>query len=1121
MAADETVLDRNLRAIAERSPRAAERLRLQPPRTAMGFAPADDGLLAGWLVEGGTTRQLCSRRQPRAEAQRLADGVDIATSAVVVVRGLGMGHHVTLLAERLGAHGAIIVFEPDLALLRAVLERVDLSPAAAQTNLVLLTDPSDTGAMASAVTGIEALLASGTTILDHPPSRARLGASAEAFGAAFAGVMKAVRTNVVTTLVHADVTLRNLVQNIAYYASCPGVDDLAGRGAGRPAVVVSAGPSLKRNIDLLAATGVRDRVVIIAVQTVLKQLLARGIRPHFVTALDYHEISRRFYEGLSPEDVDGVTLVAEPKANPAILRAFPGVIRCPAEDVLDRILGPSMARRRGELPNGATVAHLAYYLARHIGCDPVILVGQDLGFTDGQYYSEGAAIHTVWGPELGEFRTLEMFEWERIARMPSLLRRTTDHLGRPIYTDEQMATYLVQFERDFMADDARGLRVIDATEGGVRKQHTRAMPLAEALETFRAAGPAPDFAPARGPECRVRGVRDRVACVRASAARVGGRCREAGAILRRMLDQHADQAAVNRLIAEVNRVSQGAMGEEAYWLAQHVNQTGQLNRFKADRALEAAADLPPLDRQKREIERDITNVQWLGDAADEVVEILDRGVRVLDGGEVVTRDSNAPRVAGGDAPAGRLTAFVLADAARNGLGLKRDLLWHWADGRTRLAHTLDRLGAARRVAGVIVLTDDPQRAQAAAAGGPKGLRVEFRRIDSPDYRRRAASVAASRLWSRASWRGGIANLTCFDEAAHPGVLAAAMSHAGVDAGLVLGADWGLVDPGLIDAVALRHLENPGKHPIAFTQAPPGLAPMVISRAGAEQMARTSGFTGTIGALLGYVPAAAQADPIAKGVCVNVDARVRDTLWRCIPDTPALATTLAPLAGLDATSIAERLAGLAPDVETVELTLDPDADPVAIDEALHAGLEGADCPSLSLRLNAGGGAALPAMTADAARAMGYAGVHVRLGVDALGAGAVLASPGFGLDVLSVDLDADTSEALARRWGRSDIEAVREELCGMFDAAGGGTGLPHPWIVPRMTRRDSTYEQIEGFYARWIMTLGAAVIDTPLGAAPDDRIQPFNWPGGARARRLATHRVLTPGVPPLAALAALRA
>jgi hypothetical protein len=89
-------------------------------------------------------------------------------------------------------------------------------------------------------------------------------------------------------------------------------------------VIVSAGPSLERNLHLLAEPGVRERVVIVAAQTMLKPLLRKGIKPHFVCALDYHELSKRFYEGLTAEDVEGVTLVVEPKANPAILDSFPG-----------------------------------------------------------------------------------------------------------------------------------------------------------------------------------------------------------------------------------------------------------------------------------------------------------------------------------------------------------------------------------------------------------------------------------------------------------------------------------------------------------------------------------------------------------------------------------------------------------------------------------------------------------------------------------------------------------------------------------------------------------------------------------------------------------------------------
>src|SRR5690606_8964302 len=94
-------------------------------------------------------------------------------------------------------------------------------------------------------------------------------------------------------------------------------------------------------------------------------------------------------------------------------------------------------------------------------------------------------------------RTLEMFEHERIVRARRMLRRATDSLGRPVWTDEQMEAYRLQFERDFAADVRRGLRVIDATEGGVHKAHAQTMSLAEALEAFGAGAldlpPAPEI----------------------------------------------------------------------------------------------------------------------------------------------------------------------------------------------------------------------------------------------------------------------------------------------------------------------------------------------------------------------------------------------------------------------------------------------------------------------------------------------------------------------------------------------------------------------------------------------------------------------------------------------------
>ena len=59
---------------------------------------------------------------------------------------------------------------------------------------------------------------------------------------------------------------------------------------------------------------------------------------------------------------------------------------------------------------------------------------------------------------------------------------------------------------------------------------------------------------------------------------------------------------------------------------------------------------------------------------------------------------------------------------------------------------------------------------------------------------------------------------------------------------------------------------------------------------------------------------------------------------------------------------------------------------------------------------------------------------------------------------------------------------------------------PWIVPRLTRCDSTYGDIEGFYDTWVMRAGAAVIDSLPLSIPGERIEPLPRPASVVSRDL---------------------
>ncbi|NUQ68356.1 MAG: DUF115 domain-containing protein [Phycisphaerales bacterium] len=1100
--ANPALLDRNLAALGTRSPRTAEAVRAAAPRADVTIWRAPDGCPTGRIGDADTGQMLASRRGPADEAKRLVGTLDLRRQAAVIVLGMGVGNHVMELARRLGNYGAVIVYEPDVGLLRAVLERIDCAAWILLSRVSILTDPEDTAQIAGACAGLEGILAAGTVYLEHPASTARLGASAGRFGANFASVMHAVRTNIVTTLVQVDTSVRNQLQNLRWYTRCPGVKDLEGAAAGKACVVVAAGPSLRTTIDALAQPGVRDRVVIIAVQTVLKTLLARGITPHFVTALDYHEISARFYEGLTAADVEGVTLVVETKANPAILRAFPGRIRCVGDPILDDLLPDSLRRDMGRVPPGATVAHLAYYLARYLGCDPVIMTGQDLAFTDNQYYAPHAAIHGVWGSELSEFRTLEMLEWERIARMKNSLRRVPGQDGQTLYTDDQMHTYLVQFERDFHNDTARGLRVVDATQGGALKKHTQPMSLREAIDRFGSPAPiALPTPPSDLPETRWRTTAECLRRLRQETGRVAILSRETGGLLARMLECQDDANAINPLIEESHRNAERvAKLDVAFRLVQHVNQAGQLARFRADRAIELNDALTPLQRQRCQIERDLRNVNWLVDVAEHVGTLLDSAKVAVEQGRFVTRDV-IPQGEGESRSGGRVAAFIAADAERNGLDQPRDIHAAFLGQRPALLCLLDRLERCEHVGEVVILTPTPEAIHALIEQTRHAKRVAIESVEPAAFRARQSRVAAGRAWSSSCWRGGIANLSIYDEAFHPALLAPIMERRCIDAAVILHADWALADPALIDACVERHLEHPAAHAITFTQAPPGIAGCVMSASCVRDLAHGGDFA-TIGGVLGYVPSAPQVDPIAKGVCVSIPPALRDLAARCIPESTLTRAWLARACdGFgDTTSgarLGEAIADLLSDEPSPRVVHADVRHPSMADseEAARAilalGREG-EALGVTLGPEATRHADLPRLI----RALkhGRAFVHVRTAL-AHDHNVVRAMMEAEPDVVSIDLHATDAAAYQRITGVNAFDRVTANVHRLLDERGVQGGLPGLWVVPRIARRHAVASEIEHFYDHWLMHAGACVIDPP---PPGDRYEALPIPAHARDR-----------------------
>jgi hypothetical protein len=557
----------------------------------------------------GRSVQLHSRYDPQAEATRLVSGLTVQDRFIFYVHGIGLGHHLRAAFDRVSDEAKLFVFEPDLRLLRTALAATDLSKLI-QSRRVAFVVRADKADITQRLTPHLAMFAAGTVTLDHPPSLQ--------LNPTFHGQVKQLldefasfaRTTINTFVLNSSRTAENIARNLAWYVGTPCISRLKDRFRGRPAVIVSAGPSLRKNKHLLPK--VQDKAVLIAVQTTLQPLTQAWIEPHFVTSLDYHDISARFYENLPAGRKLKTELVAEPKATDLVFRMLNGnatLLGNPFAESLLREVKPG----KGTLKSGATVAHLAYYLAEHLGCNPIIFLGQDLGFSDGLCYAPGTSYEDVWRPEFGRFCTPEMKQWDQIVRERFILRRIPDHQGRPMYTEERLFTYLTQFERDFLQSDRT---IIDATEGGAFKRGAKPMTFADAISNYCGERFDIDLTDHPGTQWN-RAAECLIAIERRmdEAARIESISRQTLPLLEEIRDHLDDQRRVNAAIARIDalRARMNELGA-TYDLVTELNQKSQLDRFQADRRIRQAK-LDPTERQRRQVERDISNVKSVMEAA--------------------------------------------------------------------------------------------------------------------------------------------------------------------------------------------------------------------------------------------------------------------------------------------------------------------------------------------------------------------------------------------------------------------------------------------------------------------------------------------------------------------------
>ncbi|MCR5234181.1 MAG: DUF115 domain-containing protein, partial [Lachnospiraceae bacterium] len=255
---------------------------------------------------------------------------------------------------------------------------------------------------------------------------------------------------------------RNTLSNLQFLRESKDILNLAeNMPEDIPAIIVAAGPSLDNNIGELAKA--KGKSIIISTDTALKPLSLAGIVPDIAVIMDGKKDERYLSEADSRE----VPLVCTPRSGTNFLHLHKG-IKFFTDDYCDHIdeFMRSVDRKLLRLETGGSVANSCFSLAMLLRCRRIILVGQDLAYTENKTHSE----ETVRGSVKTEIKDLEHVVMD------------TDINGNPIRSSEEFRFYREWFEQKIKENPE--LSVIDATEGGVRIAGSILMTAKDAIDKY-------------------------------------------------------------------------------------------------------------------------------------------------------------------------------------------------------------------------------------------------------------------------------------------------------------------------------------------------------------------------------------------------------------------------------------------------------------------------------------------------------------------------------------------------------------------------------------------------------------------------------------------------------------
>ncbi len=417
----------------------------------------------------------CEHREIKVEQNGISiDGIltdnrDVKTTRLrpidtIVVYGFGCGNTLRRIIEH-SPKSNLVCIETDLCVIKKALESVDLSDILKFKNLILVT-PEENRLQRTLQLTIEILknkLTWGNVIEYQIPGYENikqfpLKKAREILKKLYSPIL----LNRNTLIGFSQTISENIIKNIPDMVHGTHIDKLRNLFKDTPVVIVASGPSLSKNIDLLHE--VKGKIPIIAVDSVVSILLNKNIHPDIMCGVDYKQVTMEKYTPiLKLKKKSDITYICEGAIHYSIPKLFRHTIFNHQPSSLIKYYEEITGKMEMDKLSINAVTHLAMLTAYITGANPIILIGQDWAYSGAMDHAKGVYLE---------------------GKIPGKILWIKGNYQERVPTDANLMSGLQIAEIISARFKERGIRVINATEGGAFISNTELMTFREAIDTF-------------------------------------------------------------------------------------------------------------------------------------------------------------------------------------------------------------------------------------------------------------------------------------------------------------------------------------------------------------------------------------------------------------------------------------------------------------------------------------------------------------------------------------------------------------------------------------------------------------------------------------------------------------